>query len=400
MSVPRFARVGAVAGTALLALSVAACGSSGGSGSGSSTQGISGKTITIGESAVLTGPESPYSEITQAETAYFNYINSQGGVNGYTFKIDQKDNAYQSSQSASVARTLAFQDKVFAETVVGTTPAQAVMPIASQLKIPVIFDASADVVKSNFPNVYGIEPSFSRQSLFDANYALTTLKTTKLAYAYENDDIGQPALGALPTYVTSHGGTLTTVGFPATATDYSSYANKLKASGAQTVIVFAGPPNLAGLQKAALAIGYKPKWIALFASVTPAYVTLAGPSAEGTYFDNFLETTTSSTASMQLFKQVLNPVSPSLIGLLGELGWTNASLVVEGVRVATNGGKTLTAQSFEAALNTLNNQAVGVWPTATYSTTSHAGSTSAEMLEVENGSFVPVTGFSSLPALS
>lgn len=391
----------------MLSLTVAACSGSatGTSGvqadsAGGSTQGIQGKTILIGSSAILSGPESPYAEIAQAMNAYFDDVNKSGGVNGYKFKVIQQDNAYQASQAVAVARNLVFQKKVFLLTMAGTTPTQAVLPIASQLKVPIVFVANADLAKKTEPNVYGEEPSFTREALFDAQYALKTLNTKQIAYAYENDDIGQPPLQALPSYISANGGHLVAkVGFPVGATDYSSYASKLKASGAQSVIVFAGPPNLAGLQKAAAAIGYNPKWIGLFASVTPAYVKLAGPQANGTYMDNFFETTSATTPSVKKFRDTLTSVSPQLIGLLGELGWTDAAIITEGVKRATDKGGKLTDRSFESALNTLNHDQVGVWPDATFTSQSHSGASSADMLQVQNGQFVPVTKFSPLPQL-
>ena len=393
-----------VAVAAAVSVTLAACGSSSssstGGGSAGATQGINGKTITIGSSAILSGPESPYAEIAQGLNGYLDHVNSTGGVNGYKFNVVQQDNAYQASQAVAVAHNLVYQKKAFLLTMAGTTPTQAVLPQASALKVPILFVANADLVKHTLPNVYGEEPSFSREALFDANYALKSLKTPKIGYAYEDDDIGQPPLASLPKYVSADGGTLTSkVGFPATATGYSAYASKLKASGAQTVIVFAGPPNVAGLQHAAAAIGYHPKWIALFASVTPAYVTLAGPQANGTYFDNFFETTSSTTPSMKLFRSVAGKQNKDLIGLLGELGWTDGALITAGVKGATAGGKKLTDQGFEQALNALDHDQVGVWPDATFTATSHSGATSADMLEVKGGQFVPVTKFISLPQL-
>ena len=298
----------------------------------------------------------------------------------------------------AVARSLIFQTKTFLLTVAGTTPTQAVLPIASQLKAPSTLHRQRRLGQRDPANAYGEEPSFSREALFDLNYALKTLGTKKVAYAYENDDIGQPPLTSLPGYVSSNGGSLVSkIGFPATATDYSSYASQLKASGAQTVIVFAGPPNLAGLQKAAASIGYNPKWIGLFASVTPAYVQLAGPQANGTFFDNFFETTGSSTPSVKLFRTTVSKVNSHLVGLLGELGWTDGALIADGVKMATANGAKLTDQSFEAALNTLNHDQVGVWPDATFSAASHSGATSADILEIKGGQFVPVTKFTALP---
>jgi hypothetical protein len=58
----------------------------------------------------------------------------------------------------------------------------------------------------------------------------------------------------------------------------------LKDSGAQGV-AYAGASQLAGLQKAADAIGYHPKYVSFYGNLVPAYVKLAGPLAEGTYVD-------------------------------------------------------------------------------------------------------------------
>jgi branched-chain amino acid transport system substrate-binding protein len=387
---------------ALAGLGLAACGGSSAGGSSSAsgpTQGIQGKTILVGSSAILSGPESPYAEIAQGFNSYLNYVNSQGGVDGYKFKVIQQDNAYQAAQAVAVARTLVLQKKVFVLAGSGTTPTQATIPFMATQKVPFVFVANADLAKKTLPNIYGEEPSFTRESLFDARYALKTLKTTKLAYAYEDDDIGQPPLSALPKYVSQNGGTLETkVGFPATATSYSSYASQLQASKAQTVIVFAGPTNVAALQKAAAAIGYHPKWIALFASVTPAYVQLAGSSAAGTYFDNFFETTDSNTPSVNLFKQQVTKTNADLVGLLGELGWTQGALIADGVKGALAKGK-LTYSSFENALNQLTGKQVGVWPDVTFTAQSHSGAESADMLQVQSGKFVPVTKFLALPQL-
>ncbi len=377
---------------------LAACGSTSGSGgSGDEVQGVQGKTISIGSSAILSGPQVAYAQIDEALGAYFDAVNAKGGVNGYTFKIVRQDNAYTAAQSVAVARSLALQEKVFALSVAGTTPTSAVLPIADQLKLPITFIANADLVEKTKPNVYGLEPSFSRVALFDADYALTQLGAKNIGYAYSDDPLGQPALNVLPSYVKSKGGNLTTVGFPTTATDYSSYVSKLQASGAEAVIVFGGPANMAGLQRAANSISFKPKWIGLFASVTPSYIDLAGPLAEGTYFDNFLETLGSDTPTVKEFKEVVGAKDPKALSLLGELGWTNGALITEGVRGATNNGGKLSWKSFQDSLNKLTNAHVGVWPDVTFTESSHSGAVSANVLQVKNGKFTPVAEFKPLP---
>ena len=359
------------------------------------TQGIDGKTILIGSSQTLSGPAIAAGEVGTGFSDYIKYINSQGGVSGYKFKVIEQDNQYTAAGSVEAARNLVFNDQVFALTVTGTTPSQAVIPLASQLKVPILFVANADLVPHTTSNLFGEEPSFTRLALFDAHYIIKTLDEKKIAYAYEDDDVGQPPLDALPGYVQSQGGSLVTkVGFPVTATDYNVYAEQLKASGAGGVLVFANTANFADLQKAAAAIGYNPKWYSLFASVSPTYVQLAGAQAQGTYMDNFLELVNANTASARLFR---TEAGASASGL-AELGWTDAALLVEGVKVAAQKGS-LTQKSFETALTTLNHKYIGTWPDSTFTPTSHSGATSAQVIQVENGQFVQRTAFSPLPQI-
>ena len=76
-------------------LGVAACSSNSSSSSSSSAgtsssaaltasaPGITPTTITIGSHQPLTGPAAPgYSEIAPASTAYFDYVNANGGIYG------------------------------------------------------------------------------------------------------------------------------------------------------------------------------------------------------------------------------------------------------------------------------------------------------------------------------
>src|SRR5919206_2374168 len=107
-----------MAGGALLALAVAACGgsSSGGNPSSSGTTGSSGKgtttgvtdtSITIGSTQPLTGPAAPgYSEIAPAAKAMFDYINAQGGINGRKITYKYVDDGYDPSKTVTQTKNL------------------------------------------------------------------------------------------------------------------------------------------------------------------------------------------------------------------------------------------------------------------------------------------------------
>lgn len=385
---------------ALLVMTAACGGTTGSQGvNANGVQGVQNKVITIGSNAVLSGPASAYATISSATAHYFDYINSKGGVNGYTFKYIERDNAYSGAQAVTVARELALTDKVFAMVTAGSPPDRAVIALAPQLKLPIIALNDGDLFPGSvLPNLYGIEPRFSQITKGDARFLMDKLHIKKIAYIYENDDFGQPGSKSVPEYVKAHGGQfVANVGFPAGEANFNPYANQLKASGAEAVLIGAGPPFVAGIQKAAAAIGYHPVWMSMFSAVTPAYFELAGGQAEGTYMDDFIESLPNMMGpDMQTFREVLSKY-PNEIGLLGALGWGSGALVARGVQDATAGGKALTWESFQTALNNLTGKRVALWPDVTWNAKSHSGATSEFIVQAKNGKFETVSGSEPLP---
>src|SRR5215475_14691710 len=153
-----------VAGSAVVAMLLAACGSSGGgsggsgsaaspnsgsSGSGSaaltaSAPGITPTSIMIGSHQPLTGPAAPgYSEIAPASNAYFQYVNAHGGVFGRKITYKYLDDGYNPTNTASVVRQLVLQDNVYAVfDGLGTPTHLAVQSFLNAQKVPDVFIAS------------------------------------------------------------------------------------------------------------------------------------------------------------------------------------------------------------------------------------------------------------------
>lgn len=83
-----------------------ACSSSGSSGSpssgGASAPGVTKDSITVGTIATQTGPvPGLFKGAITGVQAYFDYVNSQGGVNGRTLKVKTGDDAFNCAQEAS-----------------------------------------------------------------------------------------------------------------------------------------------------------------------------------------------------------------------------------------------------------------------------------------------------------
>jgi branched-chain amino acid transport system substrate-binding protein len=362
-------------------------------------QGIEGKVITIGADAILSG-STLAGQAHIATGVYFDMINRQGGVNGYTIKYIQRDNALQPAQGVAVARQLAKSDKVFAMIVAGSVNVQAVAPIAAQLQVPMLTFADSDLLKPVIPNMFGVNVRYTRLPLYDADYAIKKLDAKNVAYVYEDNSIGRPGMKTLPDFVPSDGGKLVaSVPFPLDTTDWAPYAARLKDAGTQAVVFFSGSASgLSGLQKAADAIGYHPKYVAMYSHMTPGYLKLAGPLAEGTYIDSVSEPLDSTSAHVKEFVEEMKKAGQeNAISGFGGQGWTGAAIIVEGIRRATANGGELTWDSFEKALETLNGTPLGTYPGITYSKDDHTGASKASMYQVQNGKFIQVLPLSDIP---
>ena len=106
----------------------------------SATPGITGSTIVLGGSGPLSGPEVAYAGTMIGAKAYFDYVNSRGGVNGRKIEYRYLDDGYDPSRTLQNARRLVQQDGVFALfNLVGTEQNLAVRPFLNALKVPQLF---------------------------------------------------------------------------------------------------------------------------------------------------------------------------------------------------------------------------------------------------------------------
>src|SRR5438094_6752648 len=134
--VPRLAAVAAF----LVAL--AAC--DGGINNSSQTDvGITSDSILLGNTIAQSGPAAAYGTIANAELAYFNYVNGQGGVNGRKIQFKILDDAYNPAQTVPLTHQLVEQEQVFAMfSGLGTQAQTSVRDYLNGKKVPQLFVAT------------------------------------------------------------------------------------------------------------------------------------------------------------------------------------------------------------------------------------------------------------------
>ena len=215
---------------------------------GQSDPGITSTEILLGGTHPFSGPASLYGNVGKGISAYFAYINDNGGVNGRKITYKDLDDGYSPPQTVQLTHQLVEQDHVFAVfDGLGTAPTAAVRPYLNDQKVPQIFVATgastwgADYVK--YPWTIGWQPDYQSESEVYAKYILQHTPNAKIGIIQQNDDFGQDSLAGLNRGLGAKAASMVvkTATYETTDPDVNSQIASLKASGADTFVVFATP---------------------------------------------------------------------------------------------------------------------------------------------------------------
>jgi branched-chain amino acid transport system substrate-binding protein len=235
-----------IAAIAAFLVTLAACGGST-TPSGQTDVGVTATSIMLGNTIPLSGPAAAYGTIANAENAYFQYINGQGGVNGRTIKFKILDDGYVPANALTLTKQLVEQDKVFAIfSGLGTENQLAVRDYMNSNKVPQIFvTTGATTFGSDFsahPYTIAFQPAYQAESRIYAKDILANHAGAKIGVLYQNDSYGQDYLKGLTDGLGSSASMIVdSEKYDLTGTSPASQLARLKASGADTVFVFATP---------------------------------------------------------------------------------------------------------------------------------------------------------------
>jgi branched-chain amino acid transport system substrate-binding protein len=175
--------VGAVVAT-LLALAAA------GPVAADNTQGITDTTIRIGNIGPYTGDASSFSALNFGPTAYFRYINAQGGVHGRKFEVITADSACKETTGIAAAKKLIYQDKVFmliANPCSGV--AMAIKPIIEQEGVPWIgVSANPKLTTPTVPSMFHVTYTGVYSGRAMARFALSKPGAKKVVIVQHTND--------------------------------------------------------------------------------------------------------------------------------------------------------------------------------------------------------------------
>ena len=228
-----------------------------------------------------------YAPIADGIRAYFDYINSQGGVHGRRIKFLVEDDHFNPADAVEVVRKLVEQDRIFAMVGgLGDAPHAAIYKYLEENGIPDMF-ISAGLDKWTDPVVktrFGGNPDYETEGKILGQYIAEHYNGKRLGLLVQNDEFGQDGKAGILKGL--EGGDVEIVSeeaYEPSLWDVTAQAQRLKAANPDVIIAYAMAPQAASLVKAAREILH---WdvpiVVTGVVVTDIFIQLAGPqNAEG-----------------------------------------------------------------------------------------------------------------------
>jgi branched-chain amino acid transport system substrate-binding protein len=226
--------------------------------------GVTDTEIKIGNTNFYSGPASSYGVIGKTETAFFNMINEQGGINGRKINFISYDDAYSPPKTVEQTRKLVESDGVFLIfNSLGTPTNTAVQKYLNQKQVPQLFVGTGATKwgdPKHFPWTIGWQPNYQGEGHIYATYILEHHAQGKIAVLYQNDDYGKDYVKGLKDGLGDKAKSMIVAEAPYETTDptVDSQVVNLKASGADIFYNVTIPKFAAQAIRKAVEIGWKP----------------------------------------------------------------------------------------------------------------------------------------------
>jgi ABC-type branched-subunit amino acid transport system substrate-binding protein len=271
------------------------------------TPGVTAKSILIEGTFPLSGPASGYAPIPVGMKAYFDYVNSKGGVNGRKIDFRYDDDGYNPANTVQITHKYVEQDHAFALVGgLGTEPQTAVRQYLNDNKVPQLFVSTGattfDRDWSQYPWTLGWQPDYEAEGAIYGKYIAKNFPTAKVGVLFQDDDYGNDYLRGLRAGLTQQHQPQIVAALPYTlgSGPPATQVGGLKAAGADTFVIFATPTPTIQAYVIATKLGWTPAHVITNSvSATDAFLTIATKSGS---------TITNGTLTVSYLLDPSNPI--------------------------------------------------------------------------------------------
>jgi branched-chain amino acid transport system substrate-binding protein len=233
---------------------------------GSYDVGANDHEIKLGQTMPFSGPVSAYSAIGRAESAYFDMINSKGGINGRRIELISRDDAYSPPKTVEQVRRLVESDEVLAMfSILGTGPNIAVQKYLNAKKVPQLFPSSGASRWNDperFPWTTGAQPTYRTEGRIYAHWILKNKPDAKIAVITPNEDAGRDYLAGFKEGLGEHVKQIVAEAvYESSDPTIDSQIVSFKAAGADVIFNECTPKFAAQAIRKIAELGWKPQII-------------------------------------------------------------------------------------------------------------------------------------------
>lgn len=231
--------------------------------------GVTGDTIAIGQSVVLSGPLAENGvQYTKGIKLYLDQVNAKGGVNGRKIELTTVDDAYDPKRAEENTRKLIEEKQVFALFgYAGTGATLAALPLAEKAQTPLLAPyTGAEALRAKpSPVLYHLRAGYGDEMEKIVEHQ-TTVGIKNIAIAYQNDNFGKAGLKSFEEAMARRNLKPAAVAAidPATLDAKATVAELNKATPAAVVLATAGKASSAVVREF-IRIGHRPQFFGLSA---------------------------------------------------------------------------------------------------------------------------------------
>lgn len=273
----------------------------------------------IGSTVPLNGPAAAFGSVARGSDAYFKYVNARGGVHGRKIVYKYLDDEYDPAKTVQLTQQLVEQDKVFALfDTVGTDNALAIREYVNDRKVPDLFVGSGvseiAAEHAKYPWTMGYLPSFVGEGAMDGRRIARVSPRAKIAVLYENSDFGKDLLTGLRRGLGGKAKIVAQQSYETTEPDVGSQMGRLRASSADTLMLFATPLFAIKAYVGANRLGWHPRIYVSSVAISPDVMKIArinaGPrTVDGSISVAFVKDPTSpvwkNDKTVKLYRSIL-----------------------------------------------------------------------------------------------
>jgi len=346
----------------------------------------------LSETGTYAGLGEPERNTLEMEVAK---INEAGGVNGHPIEIVYEDDA--TDPDTAVAATTRLIDKEGVIAIIGATGTGATMAMRQEIDragIPQVSPAGGTAITASFdPLVFQTPWSNSLVIPYELAY-IKDQGITKVGLIADSGGFGKDGAGVVKAKAAAAGITIVAdETFNPGDTDMSAQLTKIKAAGAQAVLMVTAGKEAATIAKNLKDLGMTAPLFGTHGNARAEFIEGAGPASEGFKFaagkillpESYGKDSESYTVATDFIERYTAE--------FGKAPDTFAGHAYDALHITVNALQTLdegfTSSDLRDAIEATNGF-VGIGGVFTYSATDHNGMTEADlvMYEVKNGEWV------------